>query len=233
MIETLKKGLSELGLPTSEKVLDSFARYAQMLIEWNQKFNLTSITSPQEVAVKHFLDSVLASPLIEQDANICDVGSGAGFPSLPLLIVRPDLKATLIESTQKKASFLKAVAEELGLHAQIAAIRCEDAGRSMRESFDVVVARAVAETCVLCEYLLPLAKVGGKIIAYKSEGQKEEIAAAANAARMVGGTPFTLKQYNLPQSENTVRILAESKKIKPTPQEFPRSGNKARLKKLQ
>ncbi len=182
MNETLKAVLPALTSAQREK----FVRYYEMLLDWNARMNLTNITEKEQVAQKHFADSLAALPLLPENARVADVGTGAGFPGVPLLIVRPDLELVLIDSLEKRLKFLQAVLDELGLQAQIVHARAEDAGRDklLRASFDAALSRAVAPLPTLLELTVPLVKVGGSAIAYKGNAG-EELASSENAARVL------------------------------------------------
>ena len=181
--------LSPLRPDLSAEQLDMFETYYAMLADWNTRVNLTAITEPEDVAKKHFLDSLAAAPYLKPNASIVDVGTGAGFPGLPLLILRPDLKVTLMDSLQKRLVFLEAVCKELKLKAELVHARAEDAGQNpkYREKFDVALTRAVSALPVLCELTLPLVKVGGVSIAYKGDSA-EELAASKNALSVLHAT---------------------------------------------
>ena len=236
--------------------MKEFELYYSLLVEWNEKFNLTTVTDRDGVFTRHFADSIAAAYYIPQNASVCDIGSGAGFPGLPLKIVRPDLSVTLFDSVNKKITFLNEVISRLSLNlnSQFSVlssqfqptavhIRAEDAGHSAlyRERFDVAVSRAVAPLPVLCEYALPLVKTGGLFIAYKTEAAaKEEIAAAQNALKILNGTVKTTAPYNLatpslrdtPQEGNFSAALIIIEKTAPAPSKYPRNGNKPRLQPL-
>ncbi|MCB0162989.1 MAG: 16S rRNA (guanine(527)-N(7))-methyltransferase RsmG [Anaerolineae bacterium] len=227
MIEILQAGAIDFKLTLSEAQLNAFVRYRRELVAWNEKFNLTRIVEPQEVAVKHFLDSLSIAPVLSElntPRSIIDVGSGAGFPGIPLKIVRPELSMTLLESTGKKTTFLRHVVETLEL-ANVAVItaRAEEAGRQTahRERYDVAVARAVSRLAVLAEYTLPLVKVGGWVIAQKGQHPAEEIETGGRAVRMLGGTIVEVRPVEVPGLE-AERHLVIIKKIKPTPKLYPR-----------
>jgi 16S rRNA (guanine527-N7)-methyltransferase len=181
--------LSPLRPDLTARQLAQFETYYAMLADWNTRVNLTAITEPEDVAKKHFLDSLSAAPYLKPNASVADVGTGAGFPGVPLLILRPDLKVTLMDSLQKRLVFLDAVLKELKLSAELVHARAEDAGQNpkYREKFDVALTRAVSALPVLCELTLPLVKVGGISIAYKGDST-EELAASANALKLLHAT---------------------------------------------
>ena len=210
-----------------KKTIYLFKLYYELLTEWNGKFNLTAITEKQDVEIKHFADSLAAIDIIS--GNIIDIGAGAGFPSVPLKIVNPSLKVTMADSSNKRITFLNEVIEKLELKdIKAVHIRAED--RKEREYYDFAVARAVAPLCTLVEYLLPFVKVGGKMIAYKSDNIKDEIEQAKNAVKILGGAKIETEK--IPLDSETVRSLVIIKKVKETPKKYPRGANKPRLSPL-
>lgn len=212
---------------------EKFQKFAEMLAEYNQKYNLTAITEPKEVKIKHFLDSICGESAFSVGANVVEIGSGAGFPSIPLKIVREDLFFTLIESTGKKCDFLHKVVDNLRLkNVTVLNIRAEEAGKvdNLREKFDFCTARAVARLNTLAEYCLPLVKVGGKMIAYKGQDE-EEFAQAKGAVRLLGGGKIFAERYELPEGMGKRAILS-CEKISPTPAKYPRGNGKERSKPL-
>ncbi len=225
-------GVAALGGSLSELQLSQFAAYSALLKEWNQKMNLTAITDDDGISVKHFLDSVL--PLyhleIPQTARLADIGTGAGFPGIPLKILRPDLQVTLVDSLNKRITFLETVVKELGL-TDVLCIhgRAEELGKDnqYREKFDLVTSRAVANLRVLGEYCLPLVKRGGTFLALKAEGVDEELSDARPMLGSLGGGKPQVIAAPLPGSE-MVRKLVLIPKDKPTPSQFPRRANKIR-----
>ena len=210
-----------------------FEKFRLLLLEYNEKYNLTSILDEKEIYYKHFLDSALGADLFSKNARVAEVGSGAGFPSMVLKILRPDLQLDLFESISKKCEFLKVVVDKLGFtNVHIYNLRAEESGKdkNFRERYDFVTARAVARMNTLCEYCMPLVKVGGKFIAYKS-GNCEEIDEAQNAIKTLGGKKQVLFSYSLPE-EFGARTLAVIEKIKPTPPRYPRGQGKERKNPL-
>lgn len=201
-----------------------FARYYELLVERNKVMNLTAITDPAEVAQKHFADSALPLELslIPPGARCADVGTGAGFPGVPLLILRPDIELTLIDSLQKRVAFLEDVLKELGLTARCVHARAEDAGRSkdLRGYFDVALSRAVAPVNVLAELTFPLLKTGGVSLMYKGPAAKEEAAAAKRALQLLSGEA-QIRSANRPWGE---RALVVATKRGPTPDAYPRKA---------
>lgn len=220
------------ALITGEKK-EKFDCFAALLKEYNEKYNLTSITEEKEVLYKHFLDSSAAAGLFEKNARVAEVGSGAGFPSVVLKILREDLSFTLMESVGKKCEFLRVVVDKLGFErVNICNIRAEDAARKAeyREKFDYCVARAVARMNSLSEYCLPLVKAGGTFIAYKS-ADDTEIKEAESAYKALGGKLEFVCGYSLPENYGE-RLLAGVKKVKNTPPKYPRGQGKERKSPL-
>ena len=215
-----------------EENREKFERFYEMLAECNAKYNLTAITEEKEVYLKHFLDSLAGEPFLFEGARVVEVGSGGGFPSVPLMLVRSDLHFTLVESTGKKCDFLRAVINEFGLNATVKNARAEDCGKdpSLREQFDVCIARAVARLNTLSEYCLPLVKKGGCMLAYKGNAE-EEIFEAKHAISLLGGGKTEEFPYELPEGYGN-RTLVRIHKEKPTPEKYPRGQGKERSKPL-
>ena len=212
---------------------EQFDLFFSLLREYNDKYNLTAITEEKEVFYKHFVDSGVGKDLFTPNAKVVEVGSGAGFPSIPLKILRPDLSFILVESVGKKCDFLQVVVDKLGLtNIQICNKRSEDLGKDekYREKADFVVARAVARMNTLSEYCIPLLKVGGKFIAYKS-GDTTEVDEAKNAFKTLGCVLDTVVPYSLPDGYGE-RNLVIVKKVKPTPNRYPRGQGKERKNPL-
>ena len=223
--ELLMKYCDEVGIVLDERALESFDKYAKMLVETNKVMNLTAITEPDEIVVKHFIDSLelLRFVDIPESASIIDVGTGAGFPGIPLLIARNDIKLTLLDSLQKRLGFLESVLDECNLGAELVHSRAEDAGNSvLRETFDFAAARAVAPLNVLSEYCLPFVKVGGYFVALKGSG--EETGSAKNAVSLLGGRIEDNVSYKLPNFDPRAMVII--KKISQTPTNYPRKPKK-------
>lgn len=211
---------------------EAFERFRALLTEYNAKYNLTSIVNEEEILYKHFFDSLAGEAWFKQGAAVCEVGSGGGFPSIPLKIARRDLQFTLLESTGKKCEFLRAVARELQLeNVEIVCARAEEAAHEerYREKFDVCCARAVARLNTLAEYCLPFVKKGGIFLAYKGESSQER-KEARNAVFLLGGSEPEFAEYTL--GEYGARSLVCVQKRKTTPVLYPRGHGKERTKPL-
>ncbi len=216
----------EAGFSLSLLQLEQFDKYYQMLVETNKVMNLTAITEPQEVAVKHMVDSLMAYDDYFPGKVLADVGTGAGFPGIPLKIYCPSLKVVLIDSLAKRLNFLQQVIAELGLEdITCVHLRAEDAGKNAahREKYDIVTARAVARLSVLAEYCLPLVKVNGSFVALKGAKYKDEIAASAKALNILGGRLIKAQEVALPGLDDG-RAVISIQKIKPTPKAYPRKA---------
>ena len=216
----------QLGVRLSAAQLDALARYEQELLDWNTRFNLTAIRTPQEVRTRHFLDSLTCLLALRETPpeRLVDVGTGAGFPGLPLKIIYPKMALTLVESVGKKAEFCRHVARTLGLSGvEVVQDRAEVLGQSLahREKYDWAVARAVAILPVLAEYLLPLVRVGGGMLAMKGESGPAEAHAAEHALRLLGGHLRQLVPVTLPGVVEE-RYLVVIDKIAATPSGYPR-----------
>ena len=222
--ERLAQKCSTWNIVLSGAQLDLLDRYAEILVDYNQKVNLTAITSPEGIEDRHFADSLLFAAQPEVTGKLVDVGTGAGFPGVVAKIFKPDLQLTLMEPTGKRVDFLKYLCGELGLTGvEFAKERAEEAARKIwREQFDVASARAVAALPVLCEYCLPLVKVGGLFLALKGAAGEEELAAAAGAIPRLGGRVETTHRYALPGGD--ARVLIVIRKEAPTPSRYPRTA---------
>ena len=217
---------AEAQLSFTEEQLAQFTRYYELLVETNKVMNLTAITEPEEVAVKHMVDSLLAYEDGMQGKTLVDVGTGAGFPGVPLKIYCPSLRVTLVDSLGKRLRFLQQVIDELGLKGiRCEHLRAEDAGRSKkyREQYDYVTARAVARLSVLSEYCLPLAKKGGQFIALKGSRFAEEIEEGEAAVKILGGKIISAEPVKLPGLDDG-RAIIKIAKIKATPAQYPRKA---------
>ena len=212
---------------------DKFDVFYSLLIEYNKRYNLTAITEEKDVLYKHFLDSAVGEFLFSQNVRVLEVGSGAGFPSLVLKLLRPDLQFTLLESIGKKCEFLKVASEQLHLqNVTVLNARAEDVAKDAlhRECYDAVCARAVAQMNTLAEYCLPFVKKGGIFVAYKG-GDVAEIENAKHALSLLGGKIKQSYFYDLPQNYGS-RSLIVVEKIKNTPEKYPRGNGKERKNPL-
>ncbi|MDD3193695.1 MAG: 16S rRNA (guanine(527)-N(7))-methyltransferase RsmG [Oscillospiraceae bacterium] len=212
----------------SGEQMEQLDHYAELLVEWNQRMNLTAITDPEGILIKHFLDSILPFSMAPppQGGALIDVGTGAGFPAIPLLIWRSDLRVTLLDSLQKRLTFLETVLADCGLSGQTIHCRAEDGGRlpALREQFDLATARAVANLRELSEYCLPYVKPGGMFFALKGSNAAEETAEAKKAVHLLGGRLETSLFYSLPDGSG--RTLIRIKKISQTSTKYPRNAAK-------
>lgn len=208
----------------TDKEKQKFEIYFNELINYNQYVNLTSITEHDEVFIKHFLDSCLAKDFIPINSKVVDIGTGAGFPGVPLKIVREDLDVYLVDSLNKRIQFLEQLKPKLNIQYKTFHLRAEEFCNVNRENFDVCVSRAVAKLNTLCEYCLPLLKVGGLFIAYKGNNVKEEVEQCNKALNVLGGEILDIKYFNLPNNMGE-RNLIIIKKIRTTPNKYPRSKN--------
>ncbi|MFQ3844792.1 16S rRNA (guanine(527)-N(7))-methyltransferase RsmG [Staphylococcus pseudoxylosus] len=221
----LTKQLSTHGIELSDKQQQQFQTYYQMLVEWNEKMNLTSITEEHEVYLKHFYDSIAASFYTDltKELTICDIGAGAGFPSIPLKIIFPNLKVTIVDSLNKRIHFLNQLADALDLeHVSFVHDRAETFGKGVyRESYDIVIARAVARLSVLSELCIPLVKKGGQFIALKSSKGEEELEEARFGIGVLGGKVLDTISYELPENAGERQMIIIDKRSQ-TPKKYPR-----------
>ena len=226
--ERIKEVFQKSGIVLSDQQISQFDRYYEMLIEKNKVMNLTTIVDFHDVLLKHFIDSVIASDrfIKKKSAKLIDVGTGAGFPGIPLKILYPDLRVTLLDSLNKRLLFIKEVVDELSLHhVELLHARAEDAARQKeyRERFDYSVARAVANMSTLCEYSLPFIREGGILAAYKAENIDEELKNASKAIMVLGGKLTGIEKVTLPELQIERNILLITK-IKKTPSAYPRKA---------
>ena len=231
MENLIKEIFNKYEIKLTNDQIEKFVEYYKLLVEWNEKFNLTAITEFKDVVVKHFLDSVLPYKEIKDNSTLIDIGTGAGFPGIPLKIINNSLNITLVDSLNKRITFLNEVINKLQLK-NITAIhsRCEDIAKtSKRESFDYVVSRAVAKLNTLSEYCAPLVKNGGTFIAYKSEGSQEELDISKNAFNLLNLKLEKILNYNI---ENNTRNILFIKKFNTIKSIYPRDKNKPKTNPL-
>lgn len=224
----LKKGCEAFKIELDERQIEDFCRYAEILVEWNEKMNLTAITEPAAVAIKHFTDSLLFTKAFELngDEKIIDVGTGAGFPGIPLKIYKSGLELTLLDSLNKRINFLKEVSSELRQDNECIHARAEEQGRKKesREQYDIATARAVAHLRELSEYCLPFVKVGGYFISLKGYDIETELDEAKKAIELLGGKVERVEKFILPdESKRSIVII---KKISQTAPKYPRQSAK-------
>ena len=230
----LKAEADKIGVFLDDTALERLDKYADLLVETNKSLNLTAITDPDEIVYKHFIDSLslLTCVEIKNGAKVIDVGTGAGFPGVVLLIARPDLKITLLDGTNKRLVFIKNVLDEIGLEAEIVHMRAELAGKDIkyREKFDLVTARAVANLNTLAEYCMPFVKVGGIFAPMKSSKTEEEVSAARGAIKALGGKIAEIKPLIVENCGERYVIITE--KISQTPPKYPRASAQISKKPL-
>ena len=229
--ELLKQNFDAFGWEYSDEIGNRLDSYAEMLVEWNKRINLTAITEPDDIVIKHFLDSILLLKAAElpKDATLIDVGTGAGFPSLPVCVVRNDLHPTLLDSLNKRLIFLEEVCKNIKVNAKFVHARAEEAGqkREYREQYDIATARAVAHLRELSEYCLPFVKEGGIFVALKGYEIEDELEEAKYAISQMGGKVETIQKYELPRDNK--RSIVVVRKFRQTPAKYPRMS--AKIKK--
>lgn len=222
--KSLKDKAEVLGILISDVQAEQFYNYMELLLEWNEKMNLTAITEPEEVILKHFIDSITIIPYLEDSEKILDIGTGAGFPGIPLKILEENKDFTLLDSLNKRINFLQTVINSLKLN-KIQAVhgRAEEFIKNQRKIYDIVTSRAVARLNVLIEYMLPFVKVGGKCICMKSADIQEEIEEAKKAIKLLGGEIEKIDDVTLPNSDIKRKIVI-IKKVNATPSKYPRKA---------
>ncbi len=220
--------LMQINISFSEDKVEKFYIYMQLLLEWNKKINLTSIVEPEEIITKHFIDSLTIESYILPNSKVIDVGTGAGFPGIPLKIIREDINILLLDSLNKRIKFLDEVIDKLKL-TNIKTIHCraEEAGQmeEYREKFDIATSRAVANMNILAEYLLPFVKLGGKAIFMKGSNTEDEIRNSQKAIATLGGEKEKIIKFFIPSTNFKRNIILVDKKIS-TPKQYPRSNGK-------
>lgn len=229
-IEFIISEFQKCNIKLSQDKADKLLKLYEFLVEYNKNVNLTAITDFEEVVVKHFIDSVLPFSMIniKENSSFIDVGTGAGFPSIPLMIVRPDLKGTLLEALNKRCVFLKKACELTGIDAKVIHGRAEDYAKEKREAFDFATARAVAAMPVLCEYCIPYVKTGGRFIALKSVNEDET--QCEKAVNVLGGKIAEIKDYTITNGDNRRLFIID--KVSQTPTKYPRNPSMIKKKPL-
>lgn len=228
--ELLKNSCHELGVSLDDTQINQFFKYKDLLLSWNEKMNLTAITDEKDVIIKHFADSVslCAGADLDREISVIDVGTGAGFPGVPVKIAFPKIHITLLDSLNKRIGFLEEVTKELGLtNVTCVHARAEDGGqdKNLRESFDMCISRAVADLSVLAEYCLPFVKVGGEFISLKGPNAEEEVDNAKTAIKKLGGKVIKIRKITIPNSDITHSLII-IKKFQQTPTAYPRKAGK-------
>lgn len=233
MKDLLNKEVAEIGIELTGVQLEQFESYYNLLIDWNKKINLTRITEPGEVVTKHFVDSLTLLKYCEipNGAKVIDIGTGAGFPGIPLKIARPDIELTLLDSLNKRLNFLNEACDKTDISAELVHSRAEDGAKepNLREKYDIAVSRAVARLNVLSEYCLPYVKVGGAFISMKGPELTEELNEAEKAIKTLGGNLSAVNEFEL---KGSGRTIVEVKKEKNTPKTYPRQSGKIKAKPL-
>ena len=225
-VEELIKKAQKIGIKINEEEANKFYKYMNLLLEWNEKINLTAITAPNEVILKHFIDSITINKYIEDKNSIMDIGTGAGFPGIPLKIINEDKKFILVDSLNKRINFLNEVSGELDLeNIECIHARAEElaSNSNYREKCDIVTSRAVARLATLLEYMLPFVKVGGKCICMKGANIEEELEEAKRAIEVLGGEVEVVDKFYLPDSDMERNIVV-IKKVKNTSNKYPRKA---------
>lgn len=235
-VNTLIKGANVLGIKLNKNKIDSFILYKELLKEWNQKINITSITDDEEIDIKHFIDSItpLSTDLFAEDVRMIDIGTGGGFPGIPLKIINRDMEVVLLDSLKKRITFLEDIIDKLALEKTLPIHgRAEELGRDKnhREKYDIAISRAVASLNTLSEYCLPFVKVGGFFISMKGPEVDEELREAEKSIKILGGSLSDVKVINLPLSDITHTLII-IEKTKETPTKYPRGGGKPKKKPL-
>lgn len=221
-----KNQCNDLKIDINNNQIEQFFLYMELLQKWNENINLTAITEPKEILQKHFIDSLTILPYINKEESVIDVGTGAGFPGIPIKIVKGSIKVTLLDALNKRLNFLQEVINNLSLsNIQTIHARAEESGKNsnLREQFDIAVSRAVAPLNVLSEYLMPLIKEGGKCICMKGNNIEEELANSENAIQILGGKIDIIDEFYLPRSD-IKRSIIVIEKIGKTPSKYPRKA---------
>lgn len=226
--EKIKEYMNKINIEISDKQIEKFFDYMNLLLEWNEKINLTAITEPEDIILKHFVDCATILKYIKDEDKIIDIGTGAGFPGIPLKILNEKLDITLMDSLNKRINFLNEIINKLDLKNIVAIhARAEELARNKeyREKFDIATSRAVANLSTLSEYMLPFVKKDGMVISMKGSNIEEEVKNAKKAVKILGGEIEKIDNFNLANTNN-IRNIITIKKVVKTPREFPRKAGK-------
>ena len=226
--EKIKEYMNKINIEISDKQIEKFFDYMNLLLEWNEKINLTAITEPEDIILKHFVDCATILKYIKDEDKIIDIGTGAGFPGIPLKILNEKLDITLMDSLNKRINFLNEIINKLDLKNIVAIhARAEELARNKeyREKFDIAISRAVANLSTLSEYMLPFVKKDGMVISMKGSNIEEEVKNAKKAIKILGGEIEKIDNFNLANTNNIRNIITKKKVVK-TPKEFPRKAGK-------
>lgn len=226
--EKIKEYMNKINIEISDKQIEKFFDYMNLLLEWNEKINLTAITEPEDIILKHFVDCATILKYIKDEDKIIDIGTGAGFPGMPLKILNEKLDITLMDSLNKRINFLNEIINKLDLKNIVAIhARAEELARNKeyREKFDIAISRAVANLSTLSEYMLPFVKKDGMVISMKGSNIEEEVKNAKKAIKILGGEIEKIDNFNLANTNN-IRNIITIKKVVKTPKEFPRKAGK-------
>ena len=226
--EKIKEYMNKINIEISDKQIEKFFDYMNLLLEWNEKINLTAITEPEDIILKHFVDCATILKYIKDEDKIIDIGTGAGFPGIPLKILNEKLDITLMDSLNKRINFLNEIINKLELKNIVAIhARAEELARNKeyREKFDIATSRAVANLSTLSEYMLPFVKKDGMVISMKGSNIEEEVKNAKKAIKILGGEIEKIDNFNLANTNN-IRNIITIKKVVKTPKEFPRKAGK-------
>lgn len=224
--ELFIKYLNEKEIVLNDEQINKFEQFKDLLIEWNEKINLTTITDENEILIKHFIDSLIPLKYIENEAKVLDMGTGAGFPGIPIKIVKPDINITLVDAVNKKITYLNDVKENLKLkNIELIHSRAEALARDKkyRESFDIIISRALANMSTLSEYLIPFLRVGGRAIYIKGPNIEQELEESKKCIDLMGGKIIKIEKYTLPTIDLEYNLVI-IEKIKSTPKEYPRKS---------
>lgn len=229
-IDYLICGFKSLNIDIDERKAKNFIKFKDLLLEWNEKINLTTITEINDIYIKHFFDSVtcISTEYIGKNASVIDVGTGAGFPGIPIKLIREDIELVLLDSLNKRINYLNDIIDKIGIDkVKTVHARAEEGGQNelYREKFDIALSRAVANMSTLCEYCIPFVKIGGYFLCQKGPSYKEELESSKNAIKVLGADIVNINEYKLPYSDIAHYIII-MQKISDTPTKYPRKAGK-------